>query len=258
MTEAIRHPELERLPRVRHGFFSRCGGVSAGLYASLNCGVGSGDDPARVAANRAEAMRALDLPPHALSSCYQVHGREVVTVEAPVDGADRPKADALVTRRPGLALGILTADCAPILFADAKAGVVGAAHAGWRGALLGVTDAVVAAMERLGARRDRIIAVIGPTIAQASYEVGPEFPAPFLAENPDNVRFFRPSDRDRHHRFDLPGYLRARLQRLGLSLVADLGRDTLAEPELFFSYRRTTLAGEPDYGRQLSAIALAP
>lgn len=259
MTEAIRHPELERLPRVRHGFFGRHGGTSAGLYASLNCGVGSGDDPAKVAMNRAEAMRALGLPPGALSSCYQVHGRDVVVVEAaPANGADRPKADALVTSRPGLALGILTADCAPILFADGKAGVVGAAHAGWRGALLGVTDAAVEAMERLGARRNRIIAVIGPTIAQASYEVGPEFPAPFLAENPDNVRFFRPSDHDRHHRFDLPGYLRARLRRLGLGLVADLGRDTLAEPDQFFSYRRTTLAGEPDYGRQLSAIALAP
>lgn len=258
MAEAIRHPDLERLRRVRHGFFGRRGGVSTGLYASLNCGVGSGDDPAKVAMNRAAAMHALDLPAAALSSCYQVHGREVVTVEAALPVAGRPKADALVTRQPGLALGILTADCAPILFADAEAGVVGAAHAGWRGALLGVTDATVEAMERLGARRADIIAVIGPTIAQRSYEVGPEFPAPFLAESPDNARFFRPGDRDRHHRFDLPGYLRARLARLGLRLIADLARDTLADAGQFFSYRRTTLAHEPDYGRQLSAIALTP
>jgi YfiH family protein len=263
--------ELEGLPGLRHGFFTRQGGVSTGIYASLNCGVGSNDDPLKVSANRAAAMTRLGLPAGALVTLFQVHGRDVVRVDAPIPLVSRPKADAMVTTRPGIALGILAADCSPVLFADIDATVIGACHAGWRGALAGVTDATVAAMEKLGARRGRIVAVIGPTIAQTSYEVGPEFPGRFNETDAANARFFLASDlaspteagfakagRPGHFRFDLPGYLAARLGRLGLAAIADLKRDTLSAPDEFFSFRRTALAREPDYGRQLSAIALVP
>jgi YfiH family protein len=231
--------------------------VSEGIYSSLNCGLGSGDDPAKVSENRARAMVLLELPLPALATVYQHHSAEVVRVEAPWPQAARPKADAMVTVRPGVALGIGTADCAPVLFADVAAGVIGAAHAGWRGAIGGVLEATVKAMAELGADAARIHAAIGPTIAQASYEVGPEFPAPFLAQDPGNARFFVASKRAGHFMFDLPGYVAARLRRLGLGAVEDVVRDTCAEVDQFFSYRRTTLAGEKDYGRGLSAIALA-
>jgi len=242
-------------PGIAHGFFTREGGVSTGLYASLNCGLGSRDMAAAVTENRARGAAALGLPRDAVVTNNQVHGRVVVTVDGVAQGAERPRADALVTRRRGIALGILTADCVPVLFADAEAGVIGAAHAGWRGAIGGVLDATLAAMVALGARPARIHAGIGPAIAQASYEVGPEFPAPFLAQDPGNARFFIALDGGKF-RFDLPAYVRRRLDQLGLASVAATGGDTAAEPARFFSYRRSRLAGEADYGRLLSAIAL--
>jgi YfiH family protein len=249
----IRDPALD-LTGIAHGFFTRRGGVSAGLYASLNCGPGSRDDAVAVAVNRDRVAQALGTG--GLVSLYQVHGAEVLTLDRPPP--DRPQADGMVTDRPGFALGILTADCAPILFADPVARVIGACHAGWRGALAGVWRRTVAAMTDLGARPARIRAVIGPTIAGRSYEVGPDFPRPFLDQDAANHRFFGPSDRAGHRRFDLPGYLRAGLGTLGLDAVVDSGEDTLTQPDRFFSYRRATLAGEPDYGRQVSAIALLP
>lgn len=253
MTRPILADALHAAPNLRHGFFTREGGVSDGVYASLNCGPGSGDDAARVAINRTRVAEALGAT--ALATLHQVHGREVVTVEADYDATQRPKADGIVTRRAGLALGILTADCAPVLFADAEAGVIGACHAGWRGALAGVTDATIAAMERLGAARKAIRAVIGPTIRQASYEVSDPFRAEFIAADASNGTFFAPGARSGHWQFDLPGYLLKRLQAVGIA-AADTGHDTLSDPARFFSYRRTTLNGEPDYGRQISVIVL--
>ena len=242
---------------IRHGFFTREGGVSEGIFASLNCGLGSGDDADSVAENRRRALAALQLAGDRLATCYQVHSAGVVVVDAAWPPAERPRADALVTRRRGVALGILTADCAPVLFADAEAGVIGAAHAGWRGALSGVLEATVAAMAGLGAAPARIHAGIGPCIAQPSYEVGPEFPAPFLAADPANAGFFRAAPRAGHFLFDLAGYAARRLSLLGLGRVERTGGDTAAEAERFFSYRRTCLRGEKDYGRELSAICLA-
>ncbi|WP_366552937.1 peptidoglycan editing factor PgeF [Aquibaculum sediminis] len=240
---------------LRHAFFTREGGVSQGIYDSLNCGPGSKDNPDHVAENRRRAAAALGLEPDRLLTCYQVHSPNVVTVEEPWNAAERPEADGLVTATPGLALGILTADCAPVLLADAQAGVIGAAHAGWKGAVGGVLEATVDAMEALGARRDAIIAGIGPCIAQRSYEVGPDFPAPFLAQGEENRDLFRPGAGDRLH-FDLKDYVARRLHRAGLRQVQPLPCDTCSEEERFFSYRRACLRGEPDYGRQLSAIAL--
>ncbi|MCW5770954.1 MAG: peptidoglycan editing factor PgeF [Rhodospirillaceae bacterium] len=244
-------PLLNR-PGIRHGFFGRQGGVSGGIYGSLNCGPGSADAPDAVRENRARVARTLGAD-HLLS-LHQIHGVEVVTVTEPWS-ENRPRSDAMVTDRPGIALGTLAADCGPILFADAEAGVIGAAHAGWRGALAGVADATVAAMERLGAVRARIVAVLGPTIAQASYEVGAEFPAPFLAQDRDNARFFAPGVRPGKFQFDLPGYIVSRLARLGIA-GEWLGHDTCSAPDTYFSYRRTTLAGGGDYGRNVSAIVL--
>jgi hypothetical protein len=249
----LRLESLEDGTRVVHGFFTRAGGVSEGIFASLNCGLGSGDEPERVRENRARVTAALGLGGARLTTSYQIHSPTVVTVEAAWNDGDRPQADAMVTDRPGVVLGILTADCVPILFADAEAGVIGAAHAGWKGARDGVAEATVAAMTRLGARRERIRSGIGPAIRQPSYEVGPEFPGHF----PDGAAFFRPSPREGRHLFDLPGYVASRLARLGLGRIEDLGLDTAAEPGRFFSYRRATLAGEPDYGRMISAIAIA-
>ena len=247
---------LDALPGIRHGFFTRTGGVSQGLYDSLNCGFGSGDDPAEVAENRARIARRLDLAPERLVTLYQVHSPTVMVVEEPWRHDRAPEADALVTARAGVALGILTADCTPILFADAEAGVVGAAHAGWKGAQTGVVAATVQAMTGLGARPERIVAAIGPCIAQKSYEVGPEFPAPFLAQRPDDARFFVPSPRAGHFLFDLPGLVRHRLAACGVGRIDHTGNDTAAEEYLFFSYRRATLRGEKIYGRGLSVISL--
>lgn len=243
-------------PRVRHGFFTRRGGVSMGIYAGLNVGYGSDDDRSRVLENRGRAEGALGARPGALTPVYQVHGTDVAYADRSWPQAEAPKADASVTDRPGVMLAISTADCAPILFADGDAGVVGAAHAGWKGAIGGVWRETIAAMEKLGARRKRIAAAVGPTIQQMSYEVGPEFRDRFVAAAPENEDFFIPSDRPGHHRFDLPGYLYRSIGRLGLASLSVLPEDTCAQEEDFFSYRRATLRGEPDYGRQLSAIMI--
>jgi YfiH family protein len=233
-------------PSVRHAFFTREGGVSTGIYESLNAGAGSADDPAAVAENRRRIAAAMGVPAEALVTMNQTHSIDVLTVTAPVQ---RPKVDAMVTSRPGLCLGVLTADCAPVLFATA--GVIGAAHAGWRGAMGGIVEAVLDAMEALGAHRAAVTAVIGPTIAQASYEVGPEF----VARLSGDADLFRPSPRAGHAFFDLPGYIVRRAERAGIGRIVDLGLDTYPDPR-FFSYRRTTHRGEADYGRLLSAIVL--
>jgi YfiH family protein len=243
---------------VRHAFFTREGGVSEGMFTSLNCGFGSGDDPDHVTQNRARAADALGLAADRLITCYQIHSATVLTVTEPWRREQSPRADGMVTDRPGIALGVLAADCAPVLFADPQAGVIGAAHGGWRGALGGVMEATVAAMAALGAEATRIRAGIGPCIAQASYEVGPEFPGRFAETDAESGRFFVPAAREGHFRFDLPGYIAHRLARLGLGSVVDSGCDTVADPTRFFSYRRACLTGERDYGRALAAIALGP
>jgi YfiH family protein len=247
---------LADLDGVQHRFFTRRGGVSAGLYSSLNCGYGSGDQADNVRENRRRAAAAFDLGETDLLTVHQIHSTDVLTVaEQRWSSPGAPKADALVTDRPGVVLGVLAADCAPVLFADGDAGVIGAAHAGWKGALGGVVDTTIAAMERLGARRERIQAAIGPCIGRDSYEVGPEFPAPFLAQDAGNAAFFRPAARAGHFLFDLAGYLVHRLGRAGIAAGAT-GHDTLAADDDFFSYRRNTLVGVRDYGRGLSAVAL--
>lgn len=238
-----------------HGFLGRRGGVSAGLHAGLNVGLGSDDDREAIAENRRRAVAAV-LPGAALVTLHQVHSAEAVTVEEAWPDESRPRADAMVTDRPGLLLGILTADCAPVLLADPQAQVVGAAHAGWKGALSGVLEATVAAMERLGAARGRIAAVVGPCIAQDSYEVDAAFEANFVASEPMNARFFR-TGRPGHAWFDLAGFVAGRLDDAGVGRVAALGEDTYGQPERFFSYRRATHRGEPGYGRQISLIGLA-
>ena len=250
---------LSALPKLRHGFFTRQGGVSEGIFAGLNVGLGSSDDPDHVRENRRRAAMTLGLAPGALVTTHQIHSAKVAVVEEAWPVGRGPKVDAMVTRQRGLALGILTADCAPILLADVKAGVIGAAHAGWRGAISGVLDATVAAMTKLGAKPERITAAVGPCIAQDSYEVGPEFPAPFVAEDPNNGRYFRAdrnSEGEPRWRFDLGAYVGDKLERLGLASVETLPYDTCADDRHFFSYRRACLRGETDYGRGLSAIAL--
>ena len=253
---ALSAAPLAALAGIRHGFFTREGGVSAGLYDSLNCGFGSKDERDAVATNRARVARAIGASPAALVTGYQTHGIAVAHVETPWEPGAAPHVDGLVTDRPGVVLGVLTADCAPILFADARAGIVASAHAGWRGALAGVIESTVDAMVALGARRSDIAAAIGPCIAAASYEVGPEFPAPFLAESADNERYFRPAAKPRHFMFDLSLYAADRLMRLELGAVDRLDRDTCAEDSIFFSYRRSCLRAEADFGRGLSVIAL--
>ena len=235
-----------------HGFLGRRGGVSTGAVAGLNVGSGSKDDPAAIAENKALAIAAI-LPGAALATVHQVHSAEAVTCDGAWPMDQRPRADALVTDRRGLLLGILTADCAPVLLADTEAGVIGAAHAGWRGALDGITDSAIAAMERLGARRDHIHAAVGPCIAQASYEVDQPFRDRFLADDPANARFFTSGSKPH---FDLEAYVVHRLIAAGIEEVEALDLDTYADPGRFYSYRRATHRGEDDYGRQLSAIAL--
>ncbi len=247
--------DLLALPGISHGFFTRSGGVSTGLYASLNCGTGSNDAHESVMANRARVAEALGVGADRLATPYQVHGTDAVIVETVWEPGLGPKADAVVTSRPGVALGIGTADCGPILLADAKARVIGAAHAGWRGALAGVAEAAIEAMVLMGARRERIVAVLGPSISQANYEVGPEVVGQFAEADPANARFFVPSPRERRSLFDLPGYTVARLRSAGVT-AANMDLCTYAEPERFYSYRRATHLGEPDYGRLLSAIVL--
>jgi YfiH family protein len=244
------------LPGIRHGFFTREGGVSSGIYASLNCGIGSNDDRAVVLENRARVTATLGAPAERLATPYQVHGTTTVTVTEPWQPGEGPKADAVVTSVPGIVLGVGSADCGPILLADGEAGVIGAAHSGWRGALAGVGDSAVRAMEALGAERRRIVAVLGPTISQANYEVGAEVRLQFVTANEADARFFAPSSRDDHYLFDLPGMIVARLQALGIA-ASWTGHDTYGDEARFFSYRRTTHRKEPDYGRQLSTIMLA-
>lgn len=240
------------LPGVRHAFFTRQGGVSQGLYESLNVGAGSKDDPLAVAENRRRAAHALG---GELVTAYQVHSATAFGVNGPWPGGP-PEGDAVVTDTPGVICGALAADCAPILLADAEARVVGAAHAGWKGALTGIAEAAIERMEAFGAKRGRIVAAIGPCIGPGSYEVGPEFRDRFVADSPEAARFFVDGDGDRQM-FDLPDYVLDRLRRAGVGACAWVGRDTCAEPDMFFSNRRAFRRGEPDYGRLLSAIVLA-
>jgi YfiH family protein len=254
LTEPVEVIRAGVLGEVPHGFLGRRGGVSTGLVAGLNAGLGSGDDEADVAENRARAAAAV-LPGAALVGVYQVHSPNCVTVDRPWADDRRPEGDALVTRCRGVLLGIVTADCAPVLFADCEAGVIGAAHAGWKGAIGGVTDNCIAAMEALGARRANIAAAVGPCIAQGSYEVDDGFAARFAEADAANVRFFM-EGRPGHWRFDLEHYVASRLHAAGIGQVECLGLDTLAAPNRFYSFRRATLAGEPAYGRQISLIGL--
>jgi polyphenol oxidase len=247
---------LAALDGIRHAFFTREGGVSEGLYASLNAGVGSDDDPAKVAENRARMARAVGVTPERFLTAYQIHSPDVVVAETPWTSNTRPRADAIVTQVPGLAIGVSTADCGPVLFADPEARIIGASHSGWRGAVAGVLEATVAAMERLGAERGRIVAAIGPTISQRNYEVGNDLLEQFTKVDADNARFFSPG-RPGHAQFDLPGFIAARLGRAGIAQVEDLAACTYADPGLFYSFRRTTHRGEPDYGRHVNAIALS-
>lgn len=243
-----------RVSGVAHGFFTRRGGVSTGLYASLNGGVGSSDDPEKVAENRRRMAAHLEVHPANLLVPYQIHSPDALIVTGPF--TERPRCDALVTGTPGLALGVTGADCGIVLFADTSAQVIAAAHAGWKGALTGVLEATLEAMQRLGATRTSIVAVLGPTIGRQSYEVGPEFLERFVAASQDHASLFTPSDRNGHFLFDLPGFIGMRLTRAGIGTFADLALDTYADAETFYSYRRSVHRGEPDYGRQVAAIAL--
>jgi len=253
----IEAPQLAAYPNIRHAFFTRLGGVSQGLYASLNGGLGSSDERERVIENRRRMAAQLAVEPDALISVYQVHSRDAVAIDRPWDG-ERPKADGMATARPGLALAVTTADCGPVLFADPDAGVVGAAHAGWRGALAGVLESTIVAMENLGARRERTVAVLGPAISADAYEVGTDLVARFTQVDAANERFFRPSGRPGHAQFDLAGYIEARLRAAAIGEFAALGLCTYGDEERFYSFRRATHRAEPDYGRLISAIALAP
>jgi len=248
---------LATIPGIRHAFFTRSGGVSQGVYSSLNGGVGSHDAPEKVAENRARMAAALGVNADRFLTAFQIHSPDVVVAMEPWTRDSRPRADAIVTKVPRLAIGVSTADCGPLLFADSQAGVIGAAHAGWRGALSGVIEATVAAMERLGARRGHIAAALGPTIRQSNYEVGPEFVARFLAADPANGRYFQPSQREEHAMFDLCGYIAQRVEHAGLTQFEDLGLCTYEEPERFYSFRRSTHRDEADYGRHINAIALS-
>ncbi|WP_309662445.1 peptidoglycan editing factor PgeF [Sphingomonas sp.] len=249
--EVIQAANLGGFP---HGFLGRRGGVSTGDLAGLNVGYGSDDNRAAIAENRKRAVAAVLLGAR-LATVHQIHSAEVVEVEQLWTQDQRPRADAMVTDRPGLLLGILTADCAPVLLADAQAGVVGAAHAGWRGALAGVTDSAIVAMEKLGAKRQRIAAAVGPCIRQASYEVDESFRARFLEVDSANEKFFASGPADRPH-FDLEAYVASRLTAAGITSVETLSLDTYVDADRFYSYRRSTHRGEADYGRQLSSIAV--
>jgi polyphenol oxidase len=248
---------LSALAGIRHGFFTREGGVSGGIYASLNGGNGSDDAPANVTENRARMAAAVGVPPDRFVTAYQIHSPDVVTIDGPWPPSERPRADAIVTSTPGLAIGVTTADCGPVLFADDRAHVIGVAHAGWRGAITGVLEATIAAMQACGADRRNITAALGPMIRQPNYEVGPELVARFTAADAANQRFFMPSTRAQHALFDLPGYIAVRLARAGIDRVEDIGECTYGDAARFFSYRRATHRGETDYGRHVNAITLS-
>ena len=248
---------LSDLPSVRHGFFTRKGGTSSGIFASLNCGYGSGDDRDRVRDNRAICSENLGVVNSRLVGVFQEHTANAVVATEPWPSSEAPVADAIVTAAPGLAVGVLTADCAPILFADPKNGVVAAAHAGWKGAFTGIVESTVTKMEQVGAQRDSIVAAIGPCIAQQSYEVGPEFRARFASEDSAFASYFHPSTQDGHWMFDLAGFVDFKIRAAGLSAIEAVSLDTYADESRFFSYRRSCHRKEPQYGRQLSAITLA-
>lgn len=241
------------LASVPHGFFARRGGASTGVYHGLNCGVGSGDQQEAVSLNRSRVAKAMRVPATHLIGVHQIHSPDVIRIDAPL--TQRPKADAMVSATPGLALSVLTADCQPVLFADAQAGVIGAAHAGWKGALYGVLDNTIDEMVDLGAQRDKIVAVIGPCISQSAYEVGPEFLDDFMMEDSDNTRFFANGEGDKYM-FDLPAYGLHRLRSAGVQTADWTGNCTYADPDRFYSYRRMTHLAEADYGRQIACIAL--
>lgn len=248
---------LSALAGIRHAFFTREGGVSTGVYEGLNGGTGSNDKPEHVAENRARMAAAVGVTPENFLTAYQIHSPDVVVAETPWPQDARPKADAIVTKVPGLAIGISTADCGPVLFADPQARVLGAAHAGWRGALGGVLEQTLSAMEKLGADRSRVVAAAGPMISQPNYEVGQDLVDRFLAADPANARFFVPATRPGHAMFDLPGYVVARLKAAGVQHVENLAVCTYGNPAQFYSYRRSTHRAEPDYGRHINAIALS-
>jgi len=255
MIETLQADNLKELPGVRHGFFTRGGGVSGGVFAALNCGFSNGDDEANVLENRRRAAAHLGVDTGNLLSCEQVHSPDVVTVQKIWAAAERFKADAMVTNVKGIALAVLTADCVPVLFADACGGVIGAAHAGWRGALTGILENTIKAIEALGAERGRVRVALGPCIWQTSYEVSTDFPAPFLAEDPAHEKFFRPAFRSGHFLFDLPGYVAGKLRGLGVGDVEGSLADTCADESRFFSYRRSCLKGEQGVGSLISGIA---
>jgi YfiH family protein len=251
----LESPLLSAIPGLRHAFFTREGGVSSGMYRSLNGGLGSNDDPAGVAENRRLMAERMGVAPDHLINAHQTHSADAVIATGPWQRSARPRADAIVTASENLAIGITTADCGPILLVDSNARVVAAAHAGWKGALTGILESTIATMEKLGGKRSRIIAAIGPLIRQQSYEVGGEFIERFLDADADNAAFFIPSHRTGHAMFNLAGYIRMRLENAGVLLIDDLGVDTYAD-ERFFSYRRSVHRKEPDYGRHVHAIAL--
>jgi YfiH family protein len=250
-------PLLSAIPGLRHAFFTREGGVSGGIYAGLNGGLGSSDDPANVAENRRRMAQQMGVSPEHFLSVWQVHSPDAVVATGPWERASRPRADAMVTRTEGLAIGVTAADCGPILFVDPNARVIGAAHAGWKGALTGILETTVDAMEKLGAERSGIVAAIGPLIRQHSYEVGGEFVERFVEADAENALFFMPSTREGHAMFDLAGFIRTRLENAGVLMIDDTGIDTYSD-ERFYSYRRSVHQGEPDYGRHVHAIALVP
>jgi len=248
---------LAAIPGLRHAFFTREGGVSGGVYAGLNGGIGSHDDPADVGENRRRMAAQLGVTPENFLSVHQTHSPDAIVATGPWPGPARPKADAIVTRSEGLALGVTAADCGPILLADAKARVIGAAHAGWKGALTGILESTIDAMEKLGAQRSSMVAAIGPLIRQPSYEVGGEFVERFIGADAENAVFFLPGERSGHAMFDLAGYIRRRLENAGVLMIDDLGLDTYSD-ERFYSYRRSVHRKEADYGRHVHAIALEP
>ena len=248
-------PLFSAIPGLRHAFFTRDGGVSDGFYASLNGGLGSNDDPANIRENRRRMADAMGIAPEQFLNVHQIHSPDAIVATGPWESPSRPKADAIVTRIDGLAIGVTTADCGPILFVDPNARVIGAAHAGWKGALTGIVESTVEAMEKLGAERGGIVAAIGPLIRQPSYEVGSEFIERFLDTDADNAMFFIPANRNGHAMFDLAGFIRMRLENAGVLMIDDLGVDTYSD-ERCFSYRRSVHRKEPDYGRHVHAIVL--
>lgn len=249
---------LDNIPWVRHGFFTRLGGYSDGIYGSLNCGLGSGDDPAHIRANRSAVAKSLGVAPENFMTVHQVHSAKALIVnEASWPEGKAPEGDAMVTEKPGIAIAVLTADCAPVLFADRKKKIIGAAHAGWRGAFSGVLEATIHQMVARGSKLEDISAAIGPCIGPQSYEVSESFRTPFLEQDAAHAEFFRAAQKTGHLIFDLPGYVAGRLSKAGITQIHDTRQDTLPDEETFFSYRRTCQRGEKDYGRQASVIAIA-